>query len=276
MSFLKRTLLIIALIIGIIIDLMIIPYTRAFLIMRGVTFYESKTYAQDITVSFAPKDWLGWFPQMILFTDKGGFQQQVGEEAQLDIYYTFGQFHRGKSDIYRPNSPYYSSFAGAYVVSGQEADRMNQLQGSDFIREVSQIPRYDYTQLILRDLGCPRDRLEFDYHLISSDDEAMCAGETGYDVFNLSVDTSGVAHEKEKNLQHYIQFGTPLPIDGNQAFQPLTQFARVYVKRLPDQHATLIFYCLSPDQGVIELTDQKLLQTAEVHQLHKSYSTDDK
>lgn len=65
-----------------------------------------------------------WYPFVMTFNASESFRRFIGEadgaDLDLTILYNFPAFDvlKGCSTLYNPNSPYYNSFYGAYMVSG--------------------------------------------------------------------------------------------------------------------------------------------------------------
>ena len=96
------------------------------------------------------------------------------KDGRLSIYYNFAAFDwaRGCSEIYDPDSPYYSSFYGAYIVRGEggkpygftddDAGKGGGALTPD-LEQVAGIARLDFSRLVLLDFGLQLSDQIFSY-----------------------------------------------------------------------------------------------------------------
>ena len=70
-----------------------------------------------------------WYPFVITYNPGEAFEKyaagrHAGDDVELSIMYNFPAFDlvKGCSQLYNPSSPYYSSFYGAYAVTGKDGD----------------------------------------------------------------------------------------------------------------------------------------------------------
>ena len=122
----------------------------------------------------------GWYPFVMTFNADSGFRGFSGGQAdRLTIMYNFPEFDlkRGCSRIYDDSSPYYSSFYGAYCVEG---DYGFDESGSLNVEEAGKIPEYDYTHLVLQDLGLPVQKQLFDWQTDEVYGDVKMAGYDGW------------------------------------------------------------------------------------------------
>ena len=98
-----------------------------------------------------------WYPFVMVFNPGESFGRAAGDsELRLTVLYNFGAFdlRRGCSSIYNVDSEYYSSFYGAYLVTGREEEPFgfDSLGRMDVARTAA-VPRFDLQHLVLDDLG---------------------------------------------------------------------------------------------------------------------------
>lgn len=238
-----------------------VPKYKAYTLMSLVSFYEEMGSRQEVSLKIPTQSRdTDWFPKMIVFNDKGGFNQLSGLDVDLTIYYSFGNFEtKDFSSIFDPSSPYYSGFYGGYLVKGINEDiSLN----PDLL---AMIPSYDYENLILRDLGCPQSQRYFDYKVLSQDLKSYI-NEENWQCYDLLIETSGVYHTPVQDRLHYIQFGRPVPSENVDSFTPVTLYGRVYAKYFEALDTEVILYILSSDLDLLEKTDIQVLSKSYIDQ----------
>ena len=206
----------------------------------------------------------GWYPFVMTFNADSGFRGFSGGQAdRLTIMYNFPEFDlkRGCSRIYDDSSPYYSSFYGAYCVEG---DYGFDESGSLNVEEAGKLPEYDYTRLVLQDLGLPAERQLFDWETDEVYEDVKMAGYDGWYAVDAEILASGVLHNKKTFLRNYIQYGSP-GYGTEEDFAPVELFGRVYGKYFEELDVSIYFYVISADREVLDDCDENILQKSEIY-----------
>lgn len=240
-----------------------------------------------------------WYPFVMTFNDSDGFRRflrqtaQNGQIAQADysdleltILYNFPVFDvlRGCSRLYDISSPYYNGFYGAYLVSGQvtEGDGSRHPWGFTGDGELDTastalVPRFDFQNLVLGDMGIDRSRMVFQWELTDTAENVEYAGRCGWTRADAALTVNGVCHKKEEYHLSYLQYGPPgkypvlekyseagkYPASEKRAersdFAPVDMKGRVYGKYFPEWDTSVFFYVLAADEDVLERCDDGIL-----------------
>jgi hypothetical protein len=238
------------------------PFTRSLVIMSASNLYNSResiVAKEDIDIEI-PIDRKNWYPLMLNFNAKESFSYWTKEDISLDIYYNFASFDllEGCSRVYDPDSPYYSSFYGAYLVQRKDG-RPYGFDPNDIsvinVEEVERVARFDYTLLVLGDLGITKNQLIFDAKVEDIIENVEYAGSYGWSRVDTIMLTNGMLHhQKEKTPLSYLQYGSPskaLSRD-HEDFSPIEMHGIVIGKWFPEYRCSIFFYIMSPNKEVCE------------------------
>ncbi|MBS7526630.1 hypothetical protein KHM83_08075 [Fusibacter paucivorans] len=264
--------ILLSVLIGSLLTILYLPRLRSRVVMTASKAYENRTADQAIALSIPVHDSdtsLAWYPQMLTYNDRGGYNRMNNVNTELTIYYTFGDFSgygsKAHAAFYDVESPYYASFFGGYVIGNA---------GGDWSQKpilLASVPHYDYTQLILSALGCPDKRLKFEYEVLETEEGVYTAGSDRWTRYDLRIETTGVTHPQRDFLMHDLQFGpSPLPaayspelIAGS--FEPIVLYAVLYAKYYAAQDTEIMLYVLTADKQLLEQTDERLLSKTTLH-----------
>lgn len=191
-----------------------------------------------------------WYPLVLTYHAGKDFGRWAGEPGmELTVLYNFPAFRR----IFDPQSPYYSSFYGAYVVYGADGERtMEEL--------ASMAAEYDYKELVLADLGLAEEDMVFDWKITGQEPDAEYAGIRGWTRTDAVVTTNGMAHRPDKFRRSYIQYGLPnYDVDTEQQFKTIRFFGRVYGKQFEEHGLSIFFYIMTADEEVLSECDELFL-----------------
>lgn len=223
-----------------------------------------------------------WYPFIMTFNDDKGFSKYTGKDLNLTILYNFGHFEysEGASSYYNPYSPYYSSFYGGYAIYNNEVPEEGfgfDKNGNINIEELSLIPKYDQTALVLPSIGCPRDRIIFEAKVdaISKDVEYM--GIKGWVKVDSTIITNSPIHKYKENHRGYIQFGRPNDSYYSGEDFPVIQLkGRIYVKYIDKYNMTFVLYVMAPNMTTVENCDKKILSKSRIIDLLHTQSSNKK
>ncbi|MDN5298966.1 MAG: hypothetical protein PWP51_1519 [Clostridiales bacterium] len=257
-----KRLIVVCLIVGVLMAIVLyFPRLRASVVMTASCAYEMQKAEQTMALSIPVEDadhLLAWYPKMLVYNDRGGYNRLNGTDAVLTIYYAFGAFNgygpKAHASFYDLDSAYYASFFGGYVIGNAGGDWSN---APDLLASV---PRYDYTQLILSALGCPDEKLKFDYEVLEARDDVKIADTDHWMRYDLHIETTGVTHPQQAFLLHDLQFGpSPKGLASEAAFEPIDLYAVVYAKYFETQDTEIMLYVLTSDKMLLNQTDALLL-----------------
>jgi len=240
-----------------------IPKWRAFVIMSFSSQYEENQSDLPIKLKIPTNSDEDWFPKMMVYHDKGGFNKRHNQEVDLTIFYNFGNFKGGRSTIFDPSSPYYSSFYGAYVIN----ESATLFEESMTLQDITKIPDYDYRLLILHALGLSESDSIFEINGLTAEPVAYL-GEEGWTQCDMTIQTMGMYHTPVKFKQHYLQFGKP-ERNRQSDFLPLEMKGRVYYKYYEEIKTTLALYIITSSEDLLNQTDRHLLSKSEIQMINQ-------
>ena len=205
----------------------------------------------------------GWYPFVMTFNADSGFRAFTGDSSiRLSIMYNFPDFDplKGCSRIYDEDSPYYSSFYGAYCVSG---DYGFDGTGSLDPEATASVPEYDMTYLVLRDLGMDLKDIVFEWKAEKYDERYTVAGYGGWQRADAEIRVNGLAHRAGGYLRNYIQYGKP-GYEAGGDFEPVSMSGRVYGKYFPEKDCGIFFYIISSDESLTEDWEKEILAKSSI------------
>lgn len=206
-----------------------------------------------------------WYPFVIIFNDDEGFSRYIGKKLSLTILYNFGYFQikDGSSSYYNPNSKYYSSFYGGYLVRNDETkslpfgfDTNNNIN----IKELTAVPKYDLDKLVLRSLGCPENKIKIDYTIDDIKDNIDYVGYENWVKIDTTIQANSPLHAYKEEKRAYIQYGRPIEkYVHEEDFPIITLKGRMYVKYFEKYNLTVFLYVICKDINTIEECDKEIL-----------------
>lgn len=270
----------------IILPILIIIYffikSPLFLTFRSYMFMKPYSYQQKLESILVKNDFdlyipggkitkeRDWYPFILFHNADKGFSNYTNKELSLTILYNFGHFKflDGYSTYYDPNSPYFGSFYGGYVVQNKKNPKLAygfNDDGSLNIDEVILIPKYDQTKLVLPSLGCPSSIREFSSDIDNTTNDVKYLGIDGWTKINSTVKTNAPIHKYKKNYRGYIQYGKPIEKYYNGRDFPITTFkGRIYIKYIDQLKATVVMYILAPNENIIDKCDKEILSKSRI------------
>ncbi|MBS5335018.1 MAG: hypothetical protein UC708_05715 [Anaerovoracaceae bacterium] len=207
----------------------------------------------------------GWYPFVMTFNADSEFRRFTSGDAEhLTIMYNFPGFDlkKGCSRIYDDESPYYSSFYGAYCVDGNfgfgESGELDE-------KMAGMVPEYDYTKLVLRDLGLPEDKQVFDWKVNETEEDVYAAGIGGWQTVDAELTVNGLLHEKKDYLRNYVQYGIP-KYESDTDFAPIRMKGKVYGKYFAEKDVSIYFYVIAANEKIIAQFDSEILKNSKISQ----------
>ena len=206
-----------------------------------------------------------WYPFVITFNDDEGFSRYMDKNLSLTILYNFGHFQikDGSSSYYNPNSKYFSSFYGGYLVRNDENKRLPfgfDTNNNINIKELTSVPKYDLDKLVLRSLGCPESKIIIDYSIDDIKDNIDYVGYKNWVKIDTEFRVNSPLHRYKEEKRAYIQYGRPIEkhlSDGD--FPIITLKGRMYVKYFEEYNLTVFLYIICDDINTIEECDKEIL-----------------
>lgn len=189
-----------------------------------------------------------WYPLINAYVDNT-FSNYIKKDVDLLIYYSYGDFKKGSSTILDPNSHYFNSFFGCYVIRQNETGFYGFNDDGDLdLEEILKVPEYDYDFLVAGSLGLENDNIITDYtiNLISSVD--------GNHYVDLTITTNSLYHQYEQFNLNYLQYGLPYIRNEQQDFFPIQMSGKFKITKY-NESITLIYYIFSPNRDIVKNWD---------------------
>lgn len=212
-----------------------------------------------------------WYPFVITFNDDKGLSNYLGESVEFTVLYNFGcfQFREGTSSYYNPESPYYSSFYGGYIVKPAVERKFGFLEdGTIHAEELAKVPEYDQKYLVLSSLGCPHQQRVFQEEIVSIQYNVDYAGYQSWVQMDSDIRTNSPVHEYQGFQQGYLQYGRPMGrFHYDEDFPVINLKGRVYVRYFEELQATIVLYAMASSWNTIEEIDQDILSQTEIDRI---------
>lgn len=253
---------------------LLIPSVRSNAIMGVVSWFEAYDVLgrdEGLAIEFTPPgsaqdEGLDWYPRMLLFNNSGLTYSGLGLDGEgtvvMSIYYTFGDFDKWSSSIYDMDSSYKSAFYGAYIVKLKPEEGSSSAPDLDKLAEA--VTRYDYTSLILSQLGLDIREAYFEPEVESMQTDVAGFGSDGWTRIDANIKTRAVTHRAGDFKQHYLQFGKPGDLEGSEDFPETILYGRTYSKYFAEEDLYVVFYIQAGDSDLVEKTDELLLSNSRV------------
>lgn len=206
-----------------------------------------------------------WYPFVMIFNDNIGFSNYSNKDLSLTILYNFGHFKLkdGSSSYYDPNSKYYSSFYGGYLVKNNDTSESPFgfcSDGTINLDEIALAPKYDQEKLVLSSLGCTKDKLKFEVSVDNIEYGVNYINSDNWIKVDSTIITNSPIHRFKEDHIAYIQYGRPIDrYFENEDFFDISLKGRTYVKYFKDYDMSIFLYVLSPSITTIEECDNDIL-----------------
>lgn len=204
-----------------------------------------------------------WYPLVNCY-NAYYFDKYVNKDVELTILYNFGYFNKNTSVIFNPNSDFYSSFYGCYIVkSGGDKYYGFDAESIVNVDEIVKIPEYDYKVLVAGDMGCPNDKMIMDYEIINIVEDVELSGKSDFIRIDTDVIMNGLNHQYKEFKRNYIQYGIPRYNDMYEEFELVKMKGRLYISTLKDD-LTIIYYIFSPNADIVNKCDEEIIKNAKL------------
>ncbi len=239
-------------------------YAKSLAVMKIYSFTnerESLLAEKGIGIELGTDE--GWYPFVMTFNADEGFRAFTGDkDIRLTILYNFPEFDvkRGCSRIYDDTCEYYNSFYGAYAVN--ERYGIDE-KGNVDLDKISRVPRYDFTRLVLGDLGMPKKDEVFSWEVDGVTKGVSLAGYDDWVCLDAEMTVNGVLHERCEKLRNYIQYGSP-NYDTEENFAPVQMRGRIYARYFEEAECSIFFYVMARSDDVLESCDENILAAADL------------
>lgn len=208
-------------------------------------------------LSTAQKD---WYPFVMTF-NADSYRARGGEIVGMTILYNFPSFNlkNRTNTFYESDSPYNSSFYGAYVVqSPTELPFGYNENGKPNYSEIMHAFSYDYKNLVLESLGDKEFNFTVQKFNSKPKETVDYLGYSDWIMISAIIDTNSVSHDYDGYRQSYLQYGRPLK-KPNTNFDDITMRGRLYMRYFPEYNSTIIMYIMTTSYDLLNECDSKLL-----------------
>ncbi|WP_066494941.1 hypothetical protein [Abyssisolibacter fermentans] len=205
-----------------------------------------------------------WYPFVLFFNDDVGFSRYMKKNLSLTILYNFGAFDtiEGSSNYYNPQSDYYSSFYGSYIVKNNGDDKpfAFTLNNEPILNEIIAVPKYDLNYLVLQSLGCEESKIKIEYSIDNIKNNELYAGYGGWTIIDAVIKTNSPIHKFIEKKRAYIQYGKPMKkyVVKND-FCEIELKGRIVAKYFKKWGVTIFLYVMAPDNKTVNECDENIL-----------------
>ena len=157
---------------------------------------------------------------------------------------------------------------GGYIVKNNKNPKYTfgfHSNGHININELSSIPEYDQTRLVLPSIGCPKDKIVFESSIDEVEYNVNYIGYDGWVKVDSTLKTNSPIHSYKKEQQGYLQYGKPIEKKYNNEDFPVIQLkGRIYARYFEEYKMTFILYVMTPNKNTIELCDKEILSKSRI------------
>lgn len=270
MKIVNRTIRCILILVAVLILLVALPPTRVFVSMgmmmlnnayhSDTTLMKEKGIRIDMPAGRIDSE-QSWYPFMLVFNADDYFSRIANKELELTILYNYPAFDplTGRSHIYVLDSSYNGAFYGAYLVECENNpygflidDEGNLVEGDLLL-----IGSFDYTRLVLRDLGAAFEEISFEQELIDKGVESLADYDDWIRV-TARVKTQSPTHGFNGFRLNYLQYGFP-EWNVSEDFPDIDLYSRVWIRRFEDKNTLIVLYAMTPELEFLEDMSEKLI-----------------
>ena len=194
----------------------------------------------------------GWTRNMKLYHPGNNFPHDGGA-GEMSILYNFGNFEKGRSLFYDPNSDYFNAHYGVYAI--QLANGVFGLENGQLNEEaITDIVAFDQLQLVMESLGCPPSKRHFDYEITSIKEGPAMAGFSDWIQIDGLINTNSPLHHQTQNRLGYVQYGEPPKDYLGEDFPVVSMTGRLYLRYDNLKNITVIYFVVGKTQKFIDET----------------------
>lgn len=258
---------------GLLVESPLFPYIRSLLVMR--------VYSARCEKSGIPKECVftiripggnatkekDWYPFVMSFSDHAGFSKYIGKPGtKLTILYNFPAFSlkTGASRLFEPESLYYNSFYGAYIVKLPDGGAYGiKEDGTLNADAVEKVAVFDYSKLVLSDFGLSPKEFIFETTQEVQEKDITMAGVDGWTKLSADFTVSGAAHNRNGFVTSYLQYGSPKG-SVKEPFAPVSMKSEVFARYFPEYGVTIFFYVMARTDAVAQACEEQILSKSSI------------
>lgn len=132
--------------------------------------------------------------------------------------------------------------------------------------ELSQVPSFDQTHLVLPSVGLSSDQVTFRYQIKDVQYNQSYMGYNGWVKIDADIETNAPIHQRDHvNYPGYYQYGLPHPPWFPGVNYPVIILkGRTYVRYFEEYGGTFFLYVMAQDANTLNKCDQQLLSAASI------------
>ncbi len=208
-----------------------------------------------------------YYPFVMTFDTEDYFGKYAGDDIDLVVLYNFGYMRwlKGASVLYDPDSPYYNTFYGAYLVRYKDGLRQYGMHedGSLNTQEANLVTDYDLKVLVMKSIGNEHPSVVYE---MKEEDSRRIVKIDGLDflVFDADIRMDSFYHELKGDHRAYIQYGRPWKIEEMDDFETTSMMGRFYVHFDQTSKISLFFYIITGDHETLQRTEESYIMKSSV------------
>jgi len=207
-----------------------------------------------------------YYPFVMTYDSSKAFSDIMGEEMDLVILYNFGAMNwmEGASLIYDTDSPYYSSFYGAYAVAFEDRNRQFGLddQNQPNIEEIMKVTDHDLKQLVLKSVGDSDPYVVYKVNNRQFYDTVI--HNQHYLTFDADIEMDGMMHIYNKDYSAYIQYGRPPKKEQTSSFDRIQVKGRIYMYFDKSDKISYFFYSIAPETETVDYIEEQFILKSKI------------
>lgn len=196
-----------------------------------------------------------YYPFVMTYDTSVEFSDHRNEPIDLVILYNFGamEWLKGASLLYDEESPYYSSFYGAYVARFKDSEKQYGMNADKSlnIEEIMDVTDFDLKHLVLESVGANSPVLEYEILNLTEESYINIDGDR-YQVIDAKLEMSGMWHPYIKDYTAYLQYGSPVRYrSDSEAFKTIDGYGRIYIRFDEERRISYFFYSIAQSKETI-------------------------
>ena len=234
-----------------------VPGLRMILILPFFDLYSEKNSVEnklgfELTM---PLHGTSMLPVLMTYNDSERASKALHIPVSFTVDYTFRRpsFFLGRSYVMDPDESLYSSFTGAYWVSGAGHPLA--------LEELALLVEFDVKKLMLPSFGLSSSEAVFEKkHVLKSDFPVMIRSDA-FTKYTGSFIMSTPLHPRDFQLS-YLLYGIP---PKSFEFYPVQPMYRVLLHHYyPDEDLNLILYALASSEDTVQSLEETLLRRVQI------------
>lgn len=247
----------IAVLLAVLLSLLAVPGLRMiFLFPFFDQHFDKNSVARELGFELTmPLQSSSMLPVLLTYNDSERASKALHMPVSFTVDYTFSRpsFFLGRSHVMDPDESLYSSFAGAYWVSGTGHPLA--------LEELALLVEFDVNKLMLPSFGLSSSEAVFEKkHVVKSGSPVMIRSDV-FMKYTGSYIMSTPLHPRNFQLS-YLLYGIP---PKSFEFYPVQSMYGVLLQHYyPDEDLNLILYALASSEDTVQSLEETLLKKVQI------------